>query len=265
MLEKIISGGQTGADQGALDTAIQLGIDHGGWIPRGRKTEAGPLPGKYRLSEMPTGDYHLRTEKNVVSAEATVIFSHGPLSGGSLLTQRVAASHGRPCLHVDLNTESAFSAAQSLNDWIKEYNIRVLNVAGPRASHDPHIYQATADIVESAYYLGLVQMPGRDTATDPASLPESVDQAAGVLATQLRLKDKSAIAHLQANQLESLLRALDTYLSDEFSLGRGNDRLMAACMRYLDEELENETEPAMAIITELWKKLSRTHRLRVVK
>jgi len=265
MLEKIISGGQTGADQGALDTAIRLGIDHGGWIPRGRKTEAGPLPDKYRLTEMPTGEYPPRTEKNVVSAEATVIFSHGPLSGGTLLTQQMAEHHGRPCLHVDLDTKSAFDAARNLSDWIRTYNIRVLNVAGPRASQDPRIYQATGDILESAYYLGLVQMPGRDTATDLTSLPESIDQAVAVLVEQLRLKDKSAIAHLQETQLESLLQALDIYLRDEFALGRGNDLLMAACTRYLDEELVGGSEPAMAIITELWKKLTQTHRLRVVK
>lgn len=265
MLEKIISGGQTGADQGALDTAMRLGIDHGGWIPRGRKTETGPLPDKYGLREMPTDEYHLRTEKNVVSAEATAIFSHGPLSGGSLLTQQVAERHGRPWLHVDLNTASAFDAARNLNDWIRTYDIRVLNVAGARASQDPHIYQATADILESAYYLGLVQMPGRETIASLTSRPESVDQAVDILAKQLRLKDKSAIAHLQASQLESLLQALDNYLGDEFALGRGNDRLMAACMQYLDEKPGVATEPAMAIITELWKKLSKTHRLRVVK
>ena len=205
MLEKIISGGQTGADQGALDTAMRLEIDHGGWIPRGRKTEAGPLPDKYGLTEMPTDEYHRRTEKNVVSAEATVIFSHGPLSDGSLLTQQVAERHGRPLLHVDLDTETAFDAARNLNDWIRTYDIRVLNVAGSRASQDMQIYQATADILESAYYLGLVQIPGRDTVTDLVDRPESVDQAVAVLARQLRLKDKSAIAHLQENQLASLL------------------------------------------------------------
>jgi hypothetical protein len=265
MLEKIISGGQTGADQGALDTAIRLGIDHGGWIPRGRKTEDGPLPDKYRLTEMPTAEYHLRTEKNVVSAEATVIFSHGPLSGGSLLTQQVAERHGRPCLHVDLETKSAFDAARNVSDWIQRYNIRVLNVAGPRASEDPRIYQVTADILESTYYLGLVQMPGRDASIDLPGLPESVDEAVAVLIQQLRLKDKSAIAHLQSDQLESLLQALEIYLNDSFALDRGNDLLMASCTRYLDEELTGVTEPAMAIVTELWKKLSETHRLRVVK
>ena len=65
MLIKIISGGQTGADQAALDAAIALGIPHGGWIPKGRLTEAGPLPEKYNLAEMPTKDYLKRTKHNV--------------------------------------------------------------------------------------------------------------------------------------------------------------------------------------------------------
>jgi len=265
VIEKIISGGQTGADQGALDTAIRLGIEHGGWIPKGRKTEAGPLADKYHLKEMPSGEYQARTEKNVVSAEATVIISHGPLSGGSQLTQQLAHHHGRPCLHIDLNTQAAFDAARIITDWVKAYDIRVLNVAGPRASEDPLIYQATADILESAYYLGLVQLPGKETAETLASLPETVDQAVTILIKQLRLKDKSAIANLQKDQLESLLQALNIYISDEFALGRGNDLLMTSCTRYLAEELAGEPEPAMAIITELWKQLSKTHRLRLVK
>jgi len=65
MIEKIISGGQTGADRAALDVALKLGIPHGGWIPKGRKTEKGPLPERYRLKEMPTDSYEARTEKNV--------------------------------------------------------------------------------------------------------------------------------------------------------------------------------------------------------
>ena len=65
-INKIISGGQTGADQGALDAAIKLGIPHGGWLPKGRKTETGPLPKKYKLKEMPTAHYPKRTKKNIM-------------------------------------------------------------------------------------------------------------------------------------------------------------------------------------------------------
>jgi hypothetical protein len=63
MIKKIISGGQTGADRAALDVAIKLNIPHGGWIPKGRKTEDGTLPEKYQLKEMPTSSYPARTDK----------------------------------------------------------------------------------------------------------------------------------------------------------------------------------------------------------
>jgi len=47
VIGKIISGGQTGADQGAIDAAIKYSFLYGGWIPKGRLTENGPLPDKY--------------------------------------------------------------------------------------------------------------------------------------------------------------------------------------------------------------------------
>jgi hypothetical protein len=57
MVKKIISGGQTGADRAALDVALKFNIPHGGWIPKGRKTEDGTLPDKYQLQDMPTSSY----------------------------------------------------------------------------------------------------------------------------------------------------------------------------------------------------------------
>jgi len=103
MLQKIISGGQTGADRAALDVAIEFNIPHGGWIPKGRKTEDGVLPDKYQLQEMPTASYPKRTEKNILDSDGTLILSHGKLTGGSALTVKVATKHDRPWLHVDLN------------------------------------------------------------------------------------------------------------------------------------------------------------------
>jgi len=79
---KIISDGQTGADQVALDAAIEFGIPHGGWFPKGLLTEAGPLPDKYALTEMHSKDYLKRTKQNVIDSDGTVVFSHGDLKGG---------------------------------------------------------------------------------------------------------------------------------------------------------------------------------------
>ena len=96
MLKRIISGGQTGADQATLDAATELGIPHGGWIPKGRLMETGPLPDKYQLQEMPTKSYPKRTEQNVIDSHGTLIVSHGKLTGGSKYTQDLAIKHKLP-------------------------------------------------------------------------------------------------------------------------------------------------------------------------
>lgn len=166
MLKKIISGGQTGADQAALDVAIKLGIPHGGWIPKGRKTERGALPDKYLLREMPDSSYARRTEKNVIDSDGTLIISHGRLTGGSELTLKFAQKHHRPWLHLNLNRMLAFRAAHQMNIWLKKHDIEVLNVAGPRESHDPLIYEATVKIVQEALSMDMID----NSLFDPLSI-----------------------------------------------------------------------------------------------
>jgi hypothetical protein len=151
MVNKIISGGQTGADRAALDVAIQLGISHGGWIPKGRLTENGKLDDKYHLKEMASPNYNKRTEQNVIDSDGTLIISHGKLTGGSEYTQDMAILHGRPWLHIDLNKTESFQAAKQIISWLAEHEIEVLNVAGPRASKDSAIYPTTFDILESVF------------------------------------------------------------------------------------------------------------------
>ena len=148
MIQKIISGGQTGADRAALDFAIMHGIPHGGWIPKGRKTEDGTLPEKYLLQEMPTGSYSKRTEKNILDSDGTLIVSHGLLTGGSALTTGFAEHHGKPWIHIDLEITSYPEAARMIQEWVGRNGIKIMNVAGPRASKDPMIYQAVMELLE---------------------------------------------------------------------------------------------------------------------
>ena len=150
MITKIISGGQTGADQAALDFAIKHGIPHGGWIPKGRKTEDGILPDKYKLDEMPTTSYPKRTEKNILDSDGTLIFSRGKLTGGSALTRKLAKQHERPWLHIDLDKVVATQAVQILAGWVGGHGIQIVNVAGPRASKDPGIHDFVVRILENA-------------------------------------------------------------------------------------------------------------------
>jgi hypothetical protein len=149
---KIISGGQTGADRAALDFAIKHGIPHGGWVPKGRKTEDGHLPEKYHLQEMPTGQYSKRTEQNILDSDGTLIVSHGLLTGGSALTRELAKQHRKPWIHIDLETALYPDAARMVQEWVGWNGIKVLNIAGPRASKDPGIYQVTLDLLEEVFF-----------------------------------------------------------------------------------------------------------------
>jgi hypothetical protein len=152
MLKKIISGGQTGVDRAALDAAIRLGIAHGGWVPKGRLAEDGPLPPTYRLQEMPSEDYAARTEKNVLDSDGTLIISRGRPTGGTDYTRKMVLKHGKQLLHIDLCMGQKPSEAGSLiGSWVAMNRIETLNVAGPRGSNDPAIYNDAVNILTHAF------------------------------------------------------------------------------------------------------------------
>jgi hypothetical protein len=153
LIKKIVSGGQTGADRAALDVAIEMGIAHGGWINKGRQTEDGTLPQKYCLKEIDSIDYYQRTELNVADSDGTVIISHGGLKGGSARTLILAEQHNKPCLHIDLDELGVYKAVEKINSWIKDREIEILNVAGPRASEDAGIYEAVRNVIKSVLSL----------------------------------------------------------------------------------------------------------------
>ena len=128
---RIISGGQTGIDRAALDTAIQLGIEHGGWCPRGRIAEDGRIDPRYRLSETRGSDYRERTALNVRDSDGTLILNSGPLTGGTAMTAEFARQYNKPCLVLSLDRPPATA---SFTEWLNHNQVRCLNVAGPRAS-----------------------------------------------------------------------------------------------------------------------------------
>jgi len=274
MIKKIISGGQTGADQAALDTAIKLDIPHGGWLPKGRLTEAGPLPEKYQLKEMASSSYPKRTEQNVIDSDGTLIFSHGELTGGSKLTQELAEKHSCPFLHVDLNQTTSFDAAQDTNSWIQKNGIETLNVAGPRASSDPNIYQAVADILEALFYLNLMKMGSSEKAEDlrqqekkdrSPDFPQTLDEAVEKLINIMGLKDKVTAANMTEIEMESLYPRFGRYIIAKFGLLEGNDSLFRSCSHESKIKNPDDRDAAEIIIKELWKKLRETHRLKIVR
>ncbi len=143
-VEKIVSGGQTGVDQAALDVAIELSIPHGGWCPKGRLSESGRISSKYQLKELPTVDYAARTEKNVIDSDGTLILFRERLRGGTALTYRYAKEYGKPVLRVRLDAKVDYTR---IVQWLRKYKISVLNVAGPRSSSHPDLYGLARELL----------------------------------------------------------------------------------------------------------------------
>ncbi|GIU82043.1 MAG: hypothetical protein D6687_04350 [Acidobacteria bacterium] len=148
-IRKIVSGGQTGADRAALDFALEAGVETGGFVPKGRLAEDGRIDEKYpNLIETETEDYSERTLLNVINSDATIILSHGELTGGSLFTKQCAEVHGKPFLHIDFDKLSIEEAAQKAANWLNSLKCETLNVAGSRASKDPEIYEKTKNFLK---------------------------------------------------------------------------------------------------------------------
>jgi hypothetical protein len=139
MLEKIVSGGQTGVDRAALDVAQQLRLVSGGWCPKGRLAEDGTIAGCYTMQQTPSTEYAQRTEWNVRDSDGTLVLTRSRRpSEGTAFTIEMTKRLRKPCLILDLG-EHPTPAQVEL--WLGEHHILTLNVAGPRESKCPGIYQ----------------------------------------------------------------------------------------------------------------------------
>lgn len=151
MIEKVVSGGQTGVDRAALDVALELGLACGGWCPQGRRAEDGPLDARYPLTETPWWGYPQRTEWNVRDADGTLVLTLAEADRGTALTIELAVRHGRPCLVVDLGNDPDPALARS---WADENGVQILNVAGPRESSNPGAYARASSFLRALFSRG---------------------------------------------------------------------------------------------------------------
>ena len=132
-------------DRAALDAAIEFNYPIGGWCPKNRLAEDGEIPHSYPLMETPSQDYLQRTEWNVRDSQGTLIIAYANLSGGTAATKEFAIQYKRPVLIVNLNEEPHI---QEMKDWLEANKIKILNIAGPRESTPPGIYQQAKVILE---------------------------------------------------------------------------------------------------------------------
>jgi hypothetical protein len=269
-IEKIVSGGQTGADRAALDFAIEYDMDHGGWLPEGRLAEDGPVSSRYNLKELAGGNYRRRTEKNVEDSDGTLIVSRGDLTGGSLLTLEFAREYARPCLHINLDKIIVFDAAIDVYEWLKGHDIKVLNVAGPRASKDPEIYELTWNLLEMVLHMDTISsaMPGAGrlfAGSQESRPPETVEEAVELLLKQLTAKTRSRVASRPQSDLEGLRQLIGANIAKEFGLDSQNTALLESCRVQAGKDVVDVSVAVNIIIKKLWERLRQMGQLRVVK
>ncbi len=142
--KNIVSGGQTGVDRAALDVALELGIPCGGWCPKGRLAEDGTINERYPLRETDSSEYSVRTEMNVEDSDATLIITQGPVTEGTAKTLELANKYKKSHLVVDL---SKAKDPAIVRRWLEFNQVGTLNVAGPRESKTPGIYNKAVEFL----------------------------------------------------------------------------------------------------------------------
>jgi hypothetical protein len=148
-VQRIISGGQTGADQGGLAAGVTLDLATGGMAPRGWKTEAGPAPwlADLGLEEHVSYQYPPRTLANVRDSDGTLLVGN-PSSRGSKLTLKLAKQAGKPVyLLVTEPKRDLTRHVEPFRKWLLQHGVRVLNVAGNRESVAPGLGRTTHDFL----------------------------------------------------------------------------------------------------------------------
>lgn len=143
----IVTGGQSGVDRAALDVALALDLPVRGWCPKDRLAEDGRIPERYPLQESASEDPALRTELNAWDSDGTLVLSKGLPKDGTPLTEEVAKRYGRPFLYIDLDAEPTDATVTEFRRWVEDNKIRILNVGGPRESHQPGVIYARAKLI----------------------------------------------------------------------------------------------------------------------
>jgi len=146
---KIISGGQNGADRAGLEAAVTLGLDVGGTVPLGRRTDGEPLTyeemAMFHLVENRYSGYPKRTRQNVIDSDGTVLFGDMK-SPGCRLTIRLCREHAKAYI--------VNPTANTLKEWVRENGIRALNVAGNSEKRNPGIGQYVFQLLVEAFGRG---------------------------------------------------------------------------------------------------------------
>lgn len=274
MLKKIISSGQTEAELAALDSAIKMGVSHGGWVPQRRSTETASLTAKYKLQEMSARTYSECIEQNVIDSKGTLIISFGKPTGNLDFARKMTLKHRHQLLGIDLDMTNFIEAASLVHDWIQLRRIDVLYVTGSDAVVNPDVGNHTTFILESAILLGLMNAdsgPQRvhdatgGSSGKPFDIPKTVNEAVDQIILEMSLKDRVKLANLRREDMEPFGVTFRIFIRNRLFQKGANRDLIKSCIAVSGNDDLNESKAAFVIIEKLWERLKETHKLKIVK
>jgi hypothetical protein len=272
MIEKIIANGLSDAALAALDVAIKLGLEYGGWC----QTKVAVMD-RYHLEQIPGASYQTLIDKAIGAAHGSLYFVHGQRTSLSLeKNKKTALQMNKPFLLLDLAQERGFSASRRLAVWIAENQMRIMHVDGDReGQHAASMADNVASILEATFFLSMMEtgitsplasiVQKERFPQQPLPPPLSIDAAVDHLEGSLSLKDKATIANMAAEELISLHFTLGDYINTHFDLFTTNTQLLDDCSNYSGHKDLSPKDAAAVIIEQLWKRLRDTCRIRVVK
>jgi hypothetical protein len=273
-IAKIISGDQTDAEQAAMDAAINLGIEHGGWIPEGREYEKGRISYHYRFQEMPSPKPLFAIKQNILYADGTVIFTQGPLSGRCLWAAHMVTRHQKPWCPIDFDRLDPSKAATKIHIWIHYHGVRVLNVISMPESSASNFNKWAYYAVRKLIILEAMEAaPGASPDTIkladanqrlpiwPRTIEGAVDYLERVLPPDIRFLMAEAGKEAVKRPSNELWNIVGNFLG----LWRGNYQLLASAAKHTGRKILSPDEALGVVWEALAEQVVETHRLRVVK
>ncbi len=274
MLKKIISGGHTDADHAVLDTAMKLGVPYGGWIPKGRMAETGPLHPKYKLKEWSTDNYLECIKQNVKDSKGTLIISSGKLTGDLNYARKTTLQNRNQLLGIDLNQTDVSKASSLINDWVQLQHVDILYVITPSIRVHLDVVKYTQHVVERALLLAIMDAPSGSRISDYSKAeylkrlpvpPKTVNDAVHLIIAGMPLENRVRIANLNAEDLESLYLTLGVFVRNQMLRKDVNKELLKSCREVSGDDRLSEINASFVIVEKLWENLRKTHKLRIVK
>lgn len=272
MIEKIIANGLSAAAVAALDVAIKLGLNYGGWC----KAEDA-IEDRYHLERLSGVPDQTLIDNAVGVAQGSVFFVNGhSASFEQEKNKKTAKKINKPFLLMDLVQTYGFIASQRLAGWIEDNQIRILHVEGEK--EDPHSAETAkkvAGILEATFFLTMMEtgvtspLPSivqKERFSQPlVSQPQTMQAAIEHLEKTLSLKDKATIANMAPEELVSLHFTLGDYINTHFNLFTTNTLLIGDCRQVSGQKALEPKDAAAVIIKQLWQRLRDTCRIRIIK